>query len=29
MTESTRDADVAFIEALAGLLRDKDHQFIQ
>jgi len=24
MTESTRDADVAFIEALAGLLRDKD-----
>jgi len=24
MTESTRDADVAFIEALAELLRDKD-----
>lgn len=24
MTDSTRDADVAFIEALAGLLRDKD-----
>lgn len=24
MTESSRDADVAFIEALAGLLRDKD-----
>jgi acetyl-CoA carboxylase biotin carboxyl carrier protein len=24
MTDNTRDADVAFIEALAGLLRDKD-----
>jgi acetyl-CoA carboxylase biotin carboxyl carrier protein len=24
MTKSTRDADVAFIESLAGLLRDKD-----